>query len=94
MPPRGAGLVRDSGDWNIIKSQLESGLFDLSKSIPHQQILDYNIEEKNWAVDKYDYTPFASSIQHLVNQLHLKRGNTGKLLIELLLFLSPAFNTF
>ena len=82
-PAKGLGLVRDSADWNLVKSQIESGLFDITRTIPHCAILDFNIEEKNWPADKYDYAAFATSIWNLVNQLCLH--NSSKLLIELLL---------
>ena len=39
----GAGLVRDSDDWNIIKSQLESGLFDIS--VPKDKVTDVSPNE-------------------------------------------------
>ena len=81
-PARGSGLVRDSEDWDLVKSQIESGQFDISGSIPHRRILDFNIEEKNWPKDKYEYNAFASSVRNLVNQLRVTRGN-GKLFIGL-----------
>ena len=83
-PGKGTGLVRDSADWNLVKSQIESGLFDISRTIPHRRILDFNIEEKNWPAEKYDYAAFATSVRNVVNQLRLIRGNS-KLFIELLL---------
>jgi hypothetical protein len=45
-PPKGTGLVRGSEDWDLVKSQIESGQFDISGSIPHRRILDFNIAEE------------------------------------------------
>ena len=72
MRQTGKGLVRDSSDWTRVKEQIESGLWDVSGTIPHRRILDYNIAEKNWPVERYDYASFASSVRQLVNQLNLK----------------------
>jgi hypothetical protein len=81
MRPNGKGLIKDSSDWSRVKEQIESGLWDVSGTIPHRRILDYNIAEKNWPVERYDYASFASSVRQLVNQLNLNAGrnNTGKL---------------
>jgi hypothetical protein len=81
MRGSGKGLIKDSSDWNRVKEQIESGLWDVSRQIPHRRILDYNISEKNWPSERYDYASFASSVRQLVNQLNLNSGNknTGKL---------------
>jgi hypothetical protein len=80
MKGRSNGLTKDSIDWNRVKEQIESGLWDVSGTIPHRRILDYNIAEKNWPAEWYSYTSFASSVRQLVNQLNLNSGNgTGKL---------------
>jgi hypothetical protein len=83
-PPKGTGLVRGSEDWDLVKSQIESGQFDISGSIPHRRILDFNIEEKNWPKERYDYAALAASVRNLVNQLRVTRVDS-KLFIELLL---------
>ena len=78
-PDKDFGLVRDSMDWSLVKSQIESGLFNITRTISHRQILDFNIEEKNWPADKYDYAAFATSVWNLVNQLHLVCKKTSNL---------------
>jgi hypothetical protein len=81
MRQTGKGLIKDSSDWTRVKEQIESGQWDVSGTIPHRRILDYNIAEKNWPAERYDYASFASSVRQLVNQLNLNAGrnNTGKL---------------
>lgn len=78
---KGKGLITDSEDWKLVKRQFETGLWDSNANqIPHRRILDYNVGEKNWPADRYDYTSFSSSVRKLVNQLNLHRPQeAGKL---------------
>jgi hypothetical protein len=65
----GRGLKVDTPHYNRVKEQLLEGKWDVSRNIPHRQILDYNVSENNWDSDEYDYPAFSQSVRNLVNDL-------------------------
>jgi hypothetical protein len=67
----GRGLKVNTPHYNRVKEQLLEGKWDVSRNIPHRQILDYNVSENNWDSNEYDYPAFLQSVRNLVNDLQV-----------------------